>query len=99
MKAVLIVCAILFVALFLAGCQTTQPQVITRTQIEVIIPPAELFTCHRLLVSQLPRTSTLTTNQVARVLEKLVRDNAECANNMEAIKAYLEKAKAELARR
>jgi len=86
---------VILLAIGIAGCQPQQ-QVITRTQIQVIIPPAELFTCHRLLVSQLPNTETLTVNQVARVMRKLIKDNAECANNMDAIKAFLQKAKIEL---
>jgi hypothetical protein len=87
--------AVILLGLMIAGCQPQQ-QVITRTQIQVIVPPAELFTCHRLLVSQLPNTETLTVNQVARIMRKLIKDNAECANNMDAIKAYLQKAKIEL---
>lgn len=86
MKKLLIVAA----ALALAGCQTEQ--VVTRTQLEVVIPDRSLFVCPS---TKYPNPDTLTDVEVAKLLVTLQRNNADCKRNMNAIRTYLEDAKAQ----
>lgn len=86
MKKLLIVTA----ALMLAGCQTEQA--ITKTQLQVVIPDRSLFACP---TTKYPNPDTLTDVEVAKLLVTLQRNNADCKRNMNAIRTYLEDAKAQ----
>jgi hypothetical protein len=79
------------VALALGGCQTTE-QVITKTELQVVIPDRTLFNCPSIIY---PKSDTLTDVEVAKLLVSFQRSNAECKRNMNAIKTFLENAKAQ----
>ncbi len=81
---------IIAAALALAGCQTEQ--VVTKTQLEVVIPDRSLFTCP---TSRYPNPETLTDVEVAKLLVTMQRNNADCRRNMNAIRTFLEDAKAQ----
>lgn len=76
-------------ALALGGCQTTE-QVITKTELQVVIPDRTLFNCPSV---SYPKSDTLTDVEVAKLLVSFQRSNAECKRNMNAIKKFLEEAK------
>ena len=81
---------ILGAALALTGCQTEQ--VITKTNIQVVIPDRSLFVCPSVVY---PKSDTLTDVEVAKLLVGFQRSNAECKRNMNAIRTFLEEAKAQ----
>jgi len=78
---------IILFSLVVIGCaSTTQP--IPVQQHTVLIPPANYFQCE---VVELPRnTRTITDLDVARLITRLYRENVVCANNIKAIKEFLE---------
>ena len=86
MKKLLIIAA----ALTLAGCQTEQ--VVTKTELQVVVPDRSLFVCPS---TKYPNPDTLTDVEVAKLLVILQRNNADCRRNMNAIRTYLEEAKAQ----
>ena len=86
MKKLLIVAA----ALMLAGCQTEQ--VVTKTELQVVVPDRSMFVCPS---TKYPNPDTLTDVEVAKLLVILQRNNADCRRNMIAIRTYLEEAKAQ----
>lgn len=81
---------ILVVALALTGCQTEQ--VITKTELRVVQPDRSLYTCPSVVY---PKSDTLTDVEVAKLLVNFQRSNAECKRNMNAIRTFLEEAKAQ----
>lgn len=79
-------------ALALAGCQTTE-QVVTKTELQVVIPDRTLFTCP---TAKYPKPDTLTDVEVAKLLVTLQRNNAECKRNLDSVRRYLEEAKSQI---
>jgi len=80
----------LILLLSLCGC-SAPPQVITTNKHTVVMPDITLFDCP--LVSDFPKSSTLTDIQVANLIKTLYKNNVKCHNNMNSIKEILEKAK------
>ena len=81
------VALIILFSLIVIGCASS-PQPIPVQQHTVLIPPANYFQCE---VIELPRnTRTITDLDIARLITRLYRENVVCANNMKAIKEFLE---------
>lgn len=78
-------------ALMLAGCATTTPPALVRTEQVVVIPDNSLFNCPN--VRRFPNPENLTDAQVAELLVTLHRNNTNCQRNINAIKTALEEAK------
>jgi hypothetical protein len=76
--------------LMLAGCNTPTAYLVTTKFIAIEIPP-DLYQCQ---VTAIPDYKTLTDRQVAKLLTALYRDNVTCKTSMDAIKKYVEDAKA-----
>jgi len=86
---VLIACII---ALTVAGCnKTLPPQVVTKTELQVIVPERNMFYCQN--VRYFPNPETLTDVEVAKLLVELHFKNTECQKNMNAIYKFLSEAK------
>jgi starvation-inducible outer membrane lipoprotein len=85
----IIAAALLPFLLMLSACNTT-PQVITRTQLEVVIPDKSLFYCP---TEKLPDPATLTDAELSKFIVNLYRDNSVCRKNMAAIQKFLDEAK------
>ena len=77
-------------AIPLAGCNTVQPDIIV-THYKPILPPQQFFNCN---VQRLPEKFA-SNKDVAVLLNRVYSDNVRCKNNLDAIKAYNEKAKKE----
>jgi hypothetical protein len=80
----------------LSGCQTTNPTIIRSERLVAYDIPKQFLRCDGVTY---PNPATLTDAQVAELLVKLDGANSKCRNNMEAIKAYIAKAKARINRR
>lgn len=91
-KIILIVAA----AIMLAGCQTTEPTVVTTTKYKIIIPADAMYKCPK--IGNLPDPDTLTDLQIAHLLEKLSENNAICRASIEQVKIFLKKSKAQFER-
>ena len=79
-------------ALTLAGCaKAPPPQVITKTEMQVMIPDKSMFYCQN--VRRFPNPETLTDVEVAKLLVELHSKNTECQKNMNAVYKYLDEAK------
>lgn len=78
-------------AFMLSGCLGMGQHANTPTKIEyrVVHPDAAYFTCDKV---SLPDPTNLTDTQVAQLINDLVKANKTCANNMNAIKIYLDSA-------
>ena len=86
---VLIACII---ALTVAGCnKTLPPQVVTKTELQVIVPERNMFYCQN--VRRFPNPETLTDVEVAKLLVELHFKNTECQKNINAIYKFLSEAK------
>jgi hypothetical protein len=80
------------ISLTLAGCATAPPpQIITKTQIQVMVPDKSMFYCQN--VRRFPNPDTLTDVQVAKLLVELHSKNTECQKNMNALYKTLDEAK------
>lgn len=77
------------VALFLAGCQSTQPNLI-QNQIVVVKPDPSFYNCP--VVSRLPNKDSLTDLQVAKLLVQLYKHNKSCKNSLDYIQKFLDEA-------
>ena len=78
---------IILFSFIVIGC-TSNPQPIPVQQHTVLIPPANYFQCE---VIELPRNTKIITDlDIARLITRLYRENVVCANNMKAIKEFLE---------
>ncbi len=82
MKNFLIACGL---ALFLAGCQTTQNLVVEKMYVPQV--PEEFWNCP--VVKKYPQVKTLTDRQVAELINVLANNNRICSNNMNAVRNYL----------
>lgn len=79
-------------ALGLAGCaKPLPPQVLTKTEIQVLVPDRTMFYCKN--VRKFPDPDTLTDVEVAKLLVELHSKNTECQKNMNAVYKYLDEAK------
>lgn len=76
--------------LLLAGCQSTQPNLV-QTKLAVVTPPEEMYDCP--IERQYPNWQTLNDVEVAKTLIKLHKNNIRCKNSLDTIKKYLEDAK------
>jgi hypothetical protein len=80
------------IALTVAGCNKTMPpQVLTKTELRVVIPERNMFYCQN--VRRFPNSETLTDVEVAKLLVELHSKNTECQKNMNAIYKFLSEAK------
>ena len=76
----------------LAGCaKPLPPQVLTKTEMQVIVPDRTMFLCKN--VRKFPNPDTLTDVEVAKLLVELHSKNTECQKNMNAVYKFLEEAK------
>lgn len=75
----------------LAACGS-DPVVVRSTQHQIVMPQESLFNCPT--VDTLPPSRTLTDVQVARLLVQLYQNNTTCKNSINALREFLEKAKA-----
>lgn len=81
-----------FIALSLAGCaKALPPQIITKTELQVVVPDKSMFYCQN--VRRFPNSETLTDVQVAKLLVELHSKNTECQKNMNALYKTLDEAK------
>ena len=82
-------------ALALAGCNSSEikPQLIQK-QYVVVVPDNNLYNCPS--IGKLPNPDTLTDADVSKLLVRLYGIDAQCSHSIQAIKAYLSKAKATL---
>ena len=79
-------------ALSLAGCaKAPPPQIITKTELQVLVPDKSMFYCQN--VRRFPNPDTLTDVQVAKLLVELHGKNTECQKNMNALYKTLDEAK------
>ena len=80
------------VALGLAGCaKAPPPQLITKTELQVVVPERTMFYCQN--VRRFPNPETLTDVQVAKLIVELHSKNTECQKNMNAVYKFLAEAK------
>lgn len=89
MKAIVIA---VVAAVLLAGCQSTPKVNIQNDRFIVIEPPTALLKCP--VAGPVPKFDTLTNKQVADYIDKLYKARNVCAINIQQIKAYIAKAKA-----
>lgn len=82
---------ILIPFLFLAGCNS--PNLI-QTKLAVVTPPQEMYDCP--IEKQYPNWQSLNDVQVAKTIVKLHKNNVRCKNSIDAIEAYLTKAKEQI---
>jgi hypothetical protein len=82
-----------FAVLTLAGCASKPPQVLTKTEMQVVMPERTMFYCQN--VRRFPNPETLTDAQVAKLLVELHSKNTECQKNMNAVYNFLDAAKKE----
>jgi hypothetical protein len=79
-------------SLTLAGCaKDLPPQVITKTELKVVMPERTMFYCQN--VRKFPNPDTLTDVQVAKLLVELHSKNTECQKNMNSVYKFLDEAK------
>lgn len=78
-------------ALLLSGCVST-PQFITKEKLTVVEPDSSFYNCPG--VGKYPNPDTLTDVQVGRLLLNYEKANGECRRNMNAIKTFIQNAKA-----
>lgn len=78
--------------LTLAGCaKAPPPQLITKTELQVVVPGRNMFYCQN--VRRFPNPETLTDVEVAKLLVELHSKNTECQKNMNSIYKFLDEAK------
>ena len=70
-------------AITLAGCASKPPQILTKTEMQVVMPERTMFYCQN--VRRFPNPETLTDAQVAKLLVELHSKNTECQKNMNAV--------------
>jgi hypothetical protein len=80
------------VALGVAGCaKPLPPQMLTKTEMQVLVPEKTMFYCQN--VRRFPNPETLTDVEVAKLLVELHSKNTECQKNMNAVYKFLDEAK------
>lgn len=79
-------------ALALAGCaKAPPPQLITKIELQVVVPDKNMFYCQN--VRRFPNPETLTDIEVAKLLVELHAKNTECQKNMNTVYKTLDEAK------
>lgn len=78
-------------ALALAGCQTTEPQIIYKEVYVVVTPPEALYNCPALKTIANP--DTLTDEELSNLVLKLARNNKTCRTSIAALRKFYEEAK------
>lgn len=84
--------ALLLLSLIALAACGSDPVVVRSTQHQIVMPQESLFNCPT--VDTLPPSRTLTDVQVARLLVQLYQNNTTCKNSINALREFLEKAKA-----
>lgn len=84
MKAVAVV---MLIGFFLAGCQTTEPQVITEIVERRIEIPQSLLTCEREPVAG---TAWLTQRDVGRYMIELAEAGEDCRTKLDAVRRLID---------
>ncbi len=84
---------VILTALLLAGCNSTQPNLI-QTKLAVVTPPPEMYDCP--IERKFPHWQTLNDLEVAKTVVKLYKNNIRCKNSIDTIKKYLENAKQQI---
>jgi hypothetical protein len=87
MKRILTAAVLVFLALPLANCQTTNQESPMRTV--VVAPPVNLYKCP---LPKKPNTETLTDSQTADYLNRLYKARATCGASLNSIKRYSNRA-------
>jgi uncharacterized protein YcfL len=77
--------------LLLVGC-SNQPFMLRSTQNVLVTPEEGMYNCE--IVDTFPDTTTLTDTQVARFIVTLYQNNVQCRNSIDAIRTFLENARA-----
>jgi uncharacterized protein YcfL len=77
--------------LLLVGC-SNQSFTIRSTQNVLVTPEEGMYNCE--IVDTFPDTTTLTDTQVARFIVTLYQNNVQCRNSIDAIRTFLENARA-----
>ena len=82
----------MLIALSLAGCaKPLPPQMLTKTELQVVMPERAMFYCQN--VRHFPNPDTLTDVEVAKLLVELHSKNTICQKNMNSIYKFLDEAK------
>jgi len=84
---------ILVTALFLAGCNTSQPNLISN-KFTVVMPDKSMFYCPT--IDSLPKSNTLTDVEVAKTVVELYKDNKICKNSINQIQKFLKDSQAKI---
>lgn len=89
------------IGITLSGCGTfksdTSTTIVTQQRVVIIEPPRTLYRCPQ--VSELPDPDTLTNQEVANIIVELSEANSVCKTNIDAIRDYVARAKANVERR
>ena len=80
---------LLVLSLLLAGCQST-----VTSKMTVVAPPEQLYDCP--IKKQWPNYKTLNDTEVAKTIVELYKNNSRCKASIDAIKQYLDEAKARI---
>ena len=81
---------VIIAALLLTGCQSTIPT----TRLQVVTPPEQMYDCP--IKTKWPNWQTLNDTEVAKTIVELYKNNVRCKNSIDAIKQYLDSAKAQI---
>lgn len=81
---------IIILALLLGGCQSTQVE----TKLQVVTPPESMYDCP--IKERWPNWERLNDTDVAKTIIELYKNNVRCKNSIDAIKQYLDSAKAQV---
>lgn len=85
MKKVILLAALIIMLFAIAGCQTTQPRIVTKVEyVRVEIPP-QLLSC---MPEPQARAAWKTQRQVALYLIKLSEAGEDCRVKLAAVKAW-----------
>ncbi len=79
---------ILILALFLAGCNSTQ--LVTTKEYTVVKPDQSMYNCP--VIKQWPKWNTLKDSEVAKLVVELHKNNLTCKSSIESIRTFLDKA-------
>lgn len=81
---------VILLALLLSGCQSN----IVETKLQVVTPPDSMYDCP--IKTKWPNYQTLNDTEVAKTIVELYKNNARCKASVDAIKQYLDSAKAQI---
>ncbi|CAB5220882.1 hypothetical protein UFOVP247_51 [uncultured Caudovirales phage] len=69
----------------LAGCATTEPQLIA-PEYKIIKAPDDMYRCP--VLRTFPKSETLTDQEVGSLILKLQKNNITCKNSLDSIKQF-----------